>query len=260
MAKKVKKDLGGKIVTEPKKPISKKEKTVIWILSVVIALGVIAGVVLGALYGAGAFEKETPTLHVKSAENGYKKYYVTGERVPGVYAVMTITDGTETYDLDILLMKDLAPITVNNFIRYAEDGFYDGTAFHRIVPTTYTFQGGGFTYEKETGYKEKKATYDAIRGEFASNPTGEYEYNILSHFAGTISMARTNDKNSATSQFFFSWASYPAWDGDYAAFGFLVDLEDVLVLKRLGENAKTDENDRPISPITITKVEIIEIK
>lgn len=259
MAKKAQKDLGGKIVTPPKKTISKKEKIIIRILIAVIALGVVAGIVVGALYGAGVFEKETPTLQVKDAEKGFKKYYVSGGTLPGLYAVMTINDGQKDYDLEILLMKDLAPITVNNFIRYAEDGFYNGTAFHRIVPSTYTFQGGGFTYENGT-YTQKTATYDAIRGEFASNPTGEYDYNVLSHFAGTISMARANDKNSATSQFFFSWASFPGWDGDYAAFGFLVNKEDVLTLKRLGENAQTNENDQPISPITITKVEIKEIQ
>lgn len=258
-------NLGGKVVakTKEKQPLTKKNKIIILVLSIVIALGVIAGVVMGILYGVGAFEKKVPTLHEKDAANGFKRYYVTGGTYPGTYAVMTINDGEKDYEIEILLMKDLAPITVNNFIQYVEEGFYDGTVIHRIVPDTYTFQGGGKTYQNGK-YVSKSGTHDAIKGEFLKNLTAEpedkYAYNILSHFAGTISMARTNNVNSATSEFFISWNNYPAWDGNYAAFGFIVDVEDVLAIKKMGETAQTDEDEQPKSPITITKIEIKEVE
>ena len=244
-----------------KKTMSKKTKTLVVMFSVVIALAVVAGIVLISLNAAGVFEKEKPTLWMRDAANGYKKHYVTGGTLPGTYAVMTVECGEKKVDAEILLMKNYAPITVNNFIAYAEEGFYDGTVIHRIVPETFTFQGGGYVYNEETGkYVSKSATRDAIRGEFASNPTGEYDYNKLSHFAGTISMARTNDKNSATSQFFISYGNYPAWDGDYAAFGFIVDSEDVKAIKEIAESVQLDASGYPKTPVKITKVKIIEVK
>lgn len=237
-------------------PLTKKQKSIVAAIIAVTVIAVIAGITVLGLYLNGTFEKEEPQLWTRDADNGFKKHYVTGGTYPGTYAIMTVNDGKDDYFLEFLLMPEYAPITVNNFILYAEEGFYDGTVIHRIVPSTYTFQGGGYTYDDTNGYVEKDATRDAIDGEFQSNPTGDYSYNKLSHFAGTISMARSSNKNSATSQFFISWANYPEWDGDYAAFGFLVDPADVEIVKRLGTETKTDSNGYPKNPITITKVEI----
>ena len=72
-------------------------------------------------------------------------------------------------------------------------------------------------------------------------------------------MARTTNKNSATSEFFISWENYPTWDGDYAAFGFLVDNADVQAVKNMALNAKLNSNGQPRKPITITKVEIKDL-
>lgn len=243
-----------------KREFTKKEKRIITAIIAVIVIAVIAAVTVVGLYFGGVFdEKESPFLWTRDADKGYKKHYVTGGVYPGTYAIMTLNDGETDYALEFLLMDNYAPITVENFVTYANEGFYDGTVIHRIVTSTYTFQGGGYTYDAEGGYKTKKATHDAIRGEFASNPTGNYSYNKLSHFAGTISMARTTNKNSATSEFFISWENYPTWDGDYAAFGFLVDNADVQAVKNMALNAKLNSNGQPRKPITITKVEIKDL-
>ena len=252
---------------QPEKKFTKKQKTIVICLVVVIALALVAGVVVVSLYATGAFEKEGATLHSRDVDNGFKKYFVTGGTYPGTYAVMTLNDGEKDYVIEILLMPEYAPKTVNNFIQYAEEGFYEGTVIHRIVPDTYTFQGGGYTYA-DGKYSKKTATHDAIVGEIKNNTSGNYEKNTISHFAGSISMARqganassskqTKDAayNSATSEFFLSWKNYPSWDGDYAAFGFIVDSEDVQAIKTLGETTEIDESGYPLSALTITKVEI----
>lgn len=249
-----------------KKEITKQQKIIIICLAIVIALAIIAGVVVLSLYLTGTFEKEQATLKTRDADNGFKKYYVTGGTVEGTYAVMTLNDGEKDYEIEILLLPEYAPKTVNNFIQYAEEEFYDGTVIHRIVPENYTFQGGGYTYT-DGKYNKKPSTHDAIVGEFRNNTSGDYSKNTISHFAGTISMARQGAQstatktvkeaayNSATSEFFISWNNAPMWDGDYAAFGFIVDSEDVRAIKTIAENAKlTDE--KPDSPITITQIRI----
>lgn len=265
---------GATAVAQEKEPTAKKtftnkQKIIVICLCVVLALALVAGIVVVSLYATGAFEKEGAALRVRDADNGFKKYYVTGEGYPGTYAVMTLNDGEKDYEIEILLLAEYAPKTVNNFIQYAEENFYDGTVIHRIVPGTYTFQGGGYVYQ-DSSYTKKVATHDPVVGEFRNNTSGNYSYNTISHFAGSISMARQGAAasstkavkesayNSATSEFFISWNNYPTWDGDYAAFGFIVDNEDVRAIKEIAEKAEL-EDERPTSPITVTKVTIKSI-
>ena len=112
------------------------------------------------------------------------------------------------------LYPDLAPTTVDNFLSYVDEGYYDGLTFHRIMK--------GFMIQGGDGHGGE---HDAIKGEFSENGYN----NPLSHQKGVISMARTTEPNSATSQFFIcnDDASY-SLDGKYAAFGKLIDGEDVL--------------------------------
>jgi len=112
----------------------------------------------------------------------------------------------------VLLDKKTAPITANNFISLAEDGFYDGLTFHRIIKD-FMIQGGD---DSDLPAGEQA---DAIVGEFPSNG---YEYNDLLHKRGVISMARTDDPESASSGFFICDYDSPHLDGDYAAFGYVV--------------------------------------
>ncbi len=116
------------------------------------------------------------------------------------------------------LYPEYAPETVNNFVSLAESGFYDGLTFHRIYKG-FMIQGGDPKGDG-TGGSEKD-----IKGEFSSNG---FEQNTLKHTRGVISMARSQDPNSASSQFFIMHADNEGLDGQYAAFGKLTSGEDVL--------------------------------
>lgn len=161
------------------------------------------------------------------------------------------TDGTEETDMQnptatfiikdqngverkivIELYPDKAPISVNNFVKLAKSGLYDGTVFHRIVPNG-CIQGGGYKIEDNT-ILEVGEDLTPIYGEFSSNG---WTANDLKHEKGVISMARTSVKDSATSQFFICVDSYPSWDGEYAAFGKAVDQKSLDNLTALGASA-----------------------
>jgi len=121
--------------------------------------------------------------------------------------------GTITLELD----GTAAPITVANFVKLAEEGFYDGLTFHRII-AGFMVQGGDPNANGTGGSDE------TITGEFASNGIE----NDISHTRGTISMARAKDPNSASSQFFIMHQDYTGLDGDYAAFGHVTEGMDVV--------------------------------
>jgi len=112
----------------------------------------------------------------------------------------------------ILLDATTAPVTVANFIKLAEEGFYDGLTFHRVIED-FMIQGGDPEANGKGGSDEE------IFGEFSANGHA----NDISHLYGVISMARSNDPNSASSQFFICNTDYPGLDGNYAAFGYVVE-------------------------------------
>ena len=116
------------------------------------------------------------------------------------------------------LYPDIAPATVANFVKLAEEGFFNGLIFHRVIKG-FMIQGGGYTAD----FSHKDA--EAIKGEFRGNG---FPQNTLKHTRGVLSMARTNDPNSASSQFFVMHQDAPHLDGQYAAFGKLTDGYDVL--------------------------------
>ena len=161
------------------------------------------------------------------------------------------------------LYPNVAPISVANFVTYVEEGFYEGTAFHRIKEGQMV-QGGGFTIDKDDHYVHKDATHDAIKGEFRNNGVP----NNLLHTRGVISMARTSLADSATTQFFFCADAVPGWDGDYAAFGRVIDKESMAVISRLekvstgiealyyGEQGST-ASDVPVTRVTIKKATLV---
>lgn len=132
---------------------------------------------------------------------------------------MTIKDyGT----IKIELYPDEAPITVENFISLAKSGFYDGLSFHRL-DKDFVLQGGAGDSVKP------------IKGEFSNNGV----QNAISHKRGVISMARTGDPNSASSQFFFCLEDSTFLDGNYAAFGYVTD--GMNIIDRIRDN--TPESD-----------------
>ena len=142
------------------------------------------------------------------------------------------------------LYPEIAPITVENFINLVKQGFYDGLTFHRIIPG-FMIQGGcpDGTGMGGPGWQ--------IKGEFASNGVK----NPLKHTRGVISMARSMMPNSAGSQFFIMHEDAPHLDGQYAAFGKVIEGMDVV-----DEIAQTPTGfqDRPLKPVVMKKVEYTE--
>ncbi len=141
-----------------------------------------------------------------------------------------------------------APITVNNFISLAKDGFYDGLTFHRII-SGFMIQGGD-PKGNGTGGSDNK-----IKGEFSLNGVD----NPLSHTRGAISMARSKDYNSASSQFFIVHEDSTELDGKYAAFGYVTDGMDIV--DRICENTPVvdsngtvEKKDQPV----ITSIKVID--
>ena len=147
------------------------------------------------------------------------------------------------------LYPDMAPATVENFVKLVKEGFYEGLIFHRVIPG-FMIQGGGFDEE----YEQKEAA--PIKGEFRANG---FTANDLKHERGVLSMARTSDPNSASSQFFVMHQNAPHLDGQYAGFGKLTDGFDVL--DKIA-NAQTGNygwymQDVPKTPIVIESIEVV---
>ena len=161
---------------------------------------------------------------------------------------MHTNHGVITLELD----ADKAPVTVENFMQYARDGFYDGTIFHRVI-NGFMIQGGGM----EPGMKQKE-TRDQIKNEAD---------NGLSNVNGSIAMARTNDPNSATAQFFinvkdnaFLDHSSPTPQGwGYCVFGKVTDGIDVVnEIKTVATGSGGMHQDVPLEDVIIERVEIVE--
>ena len=145
-------------------------------------------------------------------------------------------------DVEVELYPDVAPNTVNNFISLANSGFYDGTTFHRVIKD-FIIQGGD-----PDGNGTGGPGY-SIKGEFSANGFK----NDLAHTDGVLSMARSYDNDSAGSQFFIMTSESPHLDGQYAAFGKVIDGMDTVYEV---ENVETDSNDMPIQPVTIESVKV----
>jgi peptidyl-prolyl cis-trans isomerase B (cyclophilin B) len=144
------------------------------------------------------------------------------------------------------LYPKTAPATVDNFIKLAEEGFYNGLIFHRVIPG-FMVQGG---CPQGTGIGGPGYT---ITGEFAANG---YK-NELEHDRGVLSMARAMDPNSAGSQFFIMVSKAPHLDGQYAAFGKVIEgIENVDRIV----SVKRDRRDNPLEPQVMKKVTIEEIE
>ena len=142
------------------------------------------------------------------------------------------------------LYPEHAPITVANFVKLVNEGFYDGLIFHRVIKN-FMIQGGD---PEGTGMG---GSPDKIKGEFAANGVN----NPIKHERGTISMARTNNPNSASSQFFICHKAAPHLDGSYAAFGKVI--EGIEVVDEIA-NVATDYSDRPIIDMVIKSIRVIE--
>jgi|SRR5699024_306734 len=169
--------------------------------------------------------------------NNQNNSEASGEGNPIV--TITMEDGSE---IKAELYPDVAPNTVNNFISLAQDGYYDGIIFHRVIPG-FMIQGGD-----PDGVGTGGPGY-SIKGEFSSN---DFE-NDLAHERGVLSMARSGDPDSAGSQFFIMHDVAPHLDGDYAAFGKVIEGMDAV-----DEIASTETgaNDKPVEDQVMEKVTV----
>ena len=159
------------------------------------------------------------------------------------HAEIAIRDyGTIKLELD----EGTAPITVENFVKLAQDGFYDGLTFHRIMDG-FMIQGGDPAGNGTGGAKEK------IKGEFSGNGVP----NPISHVKGVISMARSNDPDSASSQFFITVADATFLDGSYAAFGRVT--EGMEIAEKIAKDARPIDNNGTIPAQDQPVIESIRI-
>ena len=159
---------------------------------------------------------------------------------------ITVRDfGTMTAEL----YPEKAPKTVANFLKLADEGFFEGLIFHRVI-RGFMIQGGGYTEDMS----DTDAT--AIKGEFKANG---FMANDLKHTRGVLSMARTSDPDSASSQFFVMHADAPHLDAQYAGFGKLTDGLDVLdaIASVKTGNYGWYMQDVPKTPVVIEKVEVV---
>ena len=156
----------------------------------------------------------------------------SGEYASGTHPATIEVEGYGAIKLE--LDADVAPVTVANFAKLAGEGFYDGLTFHRIIEG-FMVQGGDPNGNGTGGSDEK------IVGEFSDNG----HPNSISHVRGTISMARSQAYNSASSQFFIMQADTPSLDGQYAAFGHVTEGMDVV--DAMCEAARPTDNNGTIA-------------
>lgn len=165
-----------------------------------------------------------------------------------------ITLNTED-TIKIELYPEIAPKTVENFIKLVRAGYYENTAFHRIIKG-FMIQTGGYKIENNTLLE--LGDVPTINGEFASNGFK----NELKHELGVISMARTSDPNSATSQFFICAGTATWLDGEYAAFGRTIDEGSNEVILKIASvptmNIGGGFSDFPTFDIKIIDIKEIE--
>ncbi len=157
---------------------------------------------------------------------------------------------TSKGDIELTLDQDKAPVSVANFLRYVDEGFYDNTIFHRVI-SGFMIQGGGLT----AGMK-KKSTHEPIKNEAK---------NGLKNQRGTIAMARTGDPHSATTQFFINHKDntnldYPSFDGwGYTVFGKVSKgMEVVDAIAATPTTMKSGRGDVPVETILIKSIKRVE--
>ena len=147
------------------------------------------------------------------------------------------------------LYPEKAPLTVANFVKLAKAGFYEGLIFHRVI-SGFMIQGGGYTEDMQD------TDCDSIRGEFRANG---FPTNDIKHVRGVLSMARTQDPDSASSQFFVMHMDAPHLDAQYAGFGKVtegLDVLDAIASVKTGSYGWYMQ-DVPKTPVVIDSIEVV---
>ncbi len=204
--------------------------------------GILAALVLSGCSGAGEQSNAADTQNDQS-DTAQSEIQTEVENVGTHHAEIKIQDmGTITVELD----GDAAPITVQNFMDLAESGFYNGLTFHRII-NGFMMQGGDPNGDGTGGSDQ------TIKGEFAENGVK----NDLSHTRGAISMARAQDMDSASSQFFIVHQDSTYLDGQYACFGYVTDGMDIV--DKICENTPVEDGNGTVLPENQPVIESITI-
>ena len=225
----------------------KKERVLLVIAACAIAcilLGTVISLVLERRQKQPVTSNSTAESAANAGADSVKLAVSADEIYTTHYADISIQDyGTVTVALD----ETAAPATVQNFIKLAEEGFYDGLTFHRIIDG-FMMQGGD-PNGNGTGGSDQ-----TIKGEFSENGFD----NPISHTRGAISMARSNNLNSASSQFFIVQQDSTFLDGQYAAFGFVTEGMDIV--DRICEEAQPTDNNGSIAKDRQPVIESIVIR
>ena len=218
------------------------------VLPALLAALVVSVVLVGC--GGGGTEKTSDDAQKSSepaAEEATPEVDPDDPYATGVHHARIEVEGYGT--IEVSLNANVAPITVSNFCHLAEEGFYDGLTFHRVVPG-FMIQGGDPAGNGTGG------SGTDIKGEFSSNGVD----NSIPHVRGTISMARASDPDSASSQFFIMQEDASYLDGEYAAFGSVTSGMEV-VDAICEEVPVADEQSGLVAPENqpvITKIEILD--
>lgn len=163
---------------------------------------------------------------------------------------VVIIDVKDYGKITVELYPDVAPVTVRNFKKLVNEGFYDGLIFHRVIED-FMIQGGCPVGNGTGGQTDEKGNRINIKGEFSANNFK----NTLNHTRGVISMARSADPNSASSQFFICHQSAAHLNGKYASFGKVTSgMEVVDAIAAV----PTNENDKPLTDVVITSITFAE--
>jgi cyclophilin family peptidyl-prolyl cis-trans isomerase len=195
------------------------------------------------LSGLALAQDEAKTEKEQAATTGATSMEKKAEKAEKESNPMVVFE-TSKGKMTIELYPKEAPITVENFLAYVNEGFYEGTVFHRVIPR-FVIQGGGMTADMQ-----RKPTHKPIKNEAD---------NGLKNLRGTLSMARTNDPNSATSQFFINLVDNKALDksqtsAGYAVFGKVIrGLDIVDSIAAVQTTTKGQYKDVPQVPVTIKK-------
>lgn len=192
-----------------------------------------------ALTGCQTGEEEKAAPDEKKQEENSQEELLSGKH----HAEIAIKDyGTIKVELD----ADTAPVTVTNFIGLANDGFYNGLTFHRII-SGFMIQGGD-PQGNGMGGSDK-----TIKGEFSANGVE----NGISHERGVISMARSQDYDSASSQFFIMHEDADSLDGEYAAFGHVT--EGIEIVDKICEDTAVEDNNGTVLAENQPVIETIKV-
>ncbi len=206
----------------------------------IVSVLLMVSVMMLGLVGCGAASGENGTKSTanKGKSTTEKKSADNGEQLSGKHNIeINVKDyGTIKVELD----ADVAPITVTNFVNLAKEGFYDGLTFHRII-SGFMIQGGD-PLGNGTGGSDV-----TIKGEFSSNGVE----NNMKHVRGVISMARSMEPDSASSQFFIMHEDAPHLDGEYAAFGKVTEGMEIVDeicknTKVLDSNGTVEKANQPV--------------